>query len=288
MSTPSTAPIALIGATGQQGRHVVDGLLETGATVRAIVRNPDSPAARELAVRGVEIVPGDQENPGSLLDGLNDVAALWFMTTFDGPDGTEGETRRGINVADAATRARVPRVVFTSVGGAERRTGIPHFESKRRIEERLLGRVPTSVLRPVFFMENLLAQLAPDQNGEIVVRMPMPGDVPIQMVAVRDVGHAAAHWLTNPTAIHADAFELGIDELTLNEAATAIGKAQGVPARFEQIPLNYLPDEDLRAMFEWFASGDAYQADLIASRSLLPDATDMPTWLAQQSGNTAD
>ena len=53
--TSDRDPVAVLGATGQQGGRVVDALLEAGAPVRALVRNPGSDAARALAARGVAL-----------------------------------------------------------------------------------------------------------------------------------------------------------------------------------------------------------------------------------------
>jgi uncharacterized protein YbjT (DUF2867 family) len=287
MTSPQPLPIAIIGATGQQGGSVIDALREAGAPIRALVRNPDSPAAHALSDRGIDVVRADQENEQSLADGLTDVAALFFMTTFDGTDGTEGEVRRGLTVAHAAAKAKVPYVVYSSVGGAERGTGIPHFESKFEVEQRLAALVPTTIIRPTFFMENLTEQLSPNEDGEVVIRMPMPGDVPMQMVAVRDIGRAAARLLLEPGAIDGDAIEIAGDELTLDAVATRAGEALGVPTRFESIPLEYLgDDEDLKAMFRWFAEGSAYRADLDRSRSLVADSHDLGSWLRETAGRS--
>ncbi|GHH77341.1 NmrA/HSCARG family protein [Promicromonospora soli] len=280
MTSTQRPPIAVIGATGQQGRSVIDALHDTDVPVRALVRDPDSPAARALRAAGTDVVQADQEDGKSLADGLAGVAAVFYMTTFEGPEGPAGEVRRGHAVADAAARANVPHVVYSSVGGAERKTGIPHFESKFTVEERLHTLVPATILRPTFFMENLTAQLAPNEDGEIVIRMPMPGDVPVQMIAVRDIGRAAARLLLEPSAIDGDAIEVAGDELTLDLVAAQAGETFGVPARFETIPLEYLgDDEDLKAMFRWFAEGSAYQADLARSRSLVADVSDFRSWL---------
>jgi uncharacterized protein YbjT (DUF2867 family) len=275
-----TLPIAVIGATGQQGRSVIDALRDAGAPVRTLVRDPDSSAARALRAAGADVVQADQEDGTSLADGLAGVASLFYMTTFEGPEGPVGEVRRGHAVADAAARANVPHVVYSSVGGAERGTGISHFESKFDVEQRLDALVPATILRPTFFMENLAAQLTPDQDGEIVIRMPMPGDVPMQMIAVQDIGRAAARLLLEPSAIDGKAIEVAGDELTLDLVAARAGEALGVPARFETIPLEYLGgDEDLKAMFRWFAEGSSYQADLARSRSLVPEVRDLRSWL---------
>lgn len=281
MTTAQQLPVAVIGATGQQGRSVVDALLEQDIPVRAIVRNPASPPARALHEAGVDVVTADQEDRASLSESLANVASLFYMTTFDGSDGTEGEVRRGRTVAEAAAGAHVPHVVYSSVGGAERATGIPHFESKYRVEKELQALVPASILRPVFFMENLIPQLVPNEDGEIVVRLPMPGDVPVQMIAVRDIGRAAARLLLEPGAIEGESIEVAGDELTLDLVAVQAAETFGVPARFETIPLEYLgEDEDLKAMFRWFAKGSAYRADLNRSRALVADIRSLDSWLA--------
>ncbi|ONI77684.1 hypothetical protein BWI15_03480 [Kribbella sp. ALI-6-A] len=278
-------PIAVIGATGQQGSSVIEALLEQQRAVRALVRDPESAGARALTARGVEVVAADQEDGGSLQRGLIDVSALFFMTTFAGSDGTEGEVRRGLTVADAAARAGVPHVVYSSVGGAERATGIPHFESKYEVERRLSDVVPVKFVRPTFFMENLAPQLADAGSGELVLRLPVAGDVPLQMIAVRDVGAAAARLVIDPGAIDGDAVELGGDELTLTQVAERTAEILGRPTRYEELPLEVLgDDEDLRAMFRWFGTVPAYQADFGLTRRLVPEVRDFASWVTALSG----
>src|SRR5450631_2128012 len=140
--TPTTGSplIAVVGATGNQGSSVVDALLARGARVRAVVRDPDKLTARALADRGVELTVGDLTDPPSL-DSLFDGVDAAFAMTTPLPGGTEQEAATGIAIADAAARAGsrapargrpgVPHLVFSSVGGAERESGVPHFESKR-------------------------------------------------------------------------------------------------------------------------------------------------------------
>lgn len=285
MTTQATPePIAVIGATGQQGGAVIDALLSSGVPVRALVRDLHAPAAQRLASRGVQLAWADQEDEASLQQALDRVAALFFHTTFADADGAEGEVRRGITVAAAAARAGVPRVVYSSVGGAERHTGIPHFDSKYRVEERLRALLPTQVIRPTFFMENLVDQLHPDQTGTIVLRLPMPPDIPVQMIAVRDIGTAAAAVLRDPRAINADTVEIAGDERTMAEVAHQVATTFSVPARFEELPLDALgSDQDLKAMFRWFTTLPAYQADLTATRSLVPDLLNISEWLHRQN-----
>ena len=201
--------VAVVGATGQQGGATAGALLDAGARVRALVRDPAKPAARALAERGAELVPADLTDPASLRAALRGVDRLFAMTTFAGARGVAGEVEQGRALADAAAEVGVGHVVYSSVGGAERSTGVPHFESKRRVEEHLesLGR-PVTFLRPVFFMENLVGQGPTVEDGALVVRLPLPADVPVQMVAVRDIGAAAAAALLDPARVSGGALEL--------------------------------------------------------------------------------
>ena len=287
-------PVAVFGATGTQGGAVVDALLERGARIRALVRDPDSARAGALAARGVELAHADLANPATLPAALEGAAAFFFMTTPFTPEGTEGEVRQGRALADAAAQARVPHVVFNSVGGAERHTGIPHFESKRRVEERIqqLG-LDATVIRPVFFMENLSADnMAPQggpEDGALAVTMPLPDDVPLQMVAARDVGIVSAAALLGrlPDGVLTDgAVEIAGDERTGSQIAAAFAEHTGRPVTYRPLPLDVLDgNEDMQAMFRWFAQQPAYQGDLAATRRIDPDAWDLPAWL-RNSGRT--
>ena len=72
--------------------------------------------------------------------------------------GVEREEVQGKRLATLAREAGVKHFVYSSVGSAHKQTGIPHFENKWRVEStvRSLGFPSHVILRPVFFMENLL------------------------------------------------------------------------------------------------------------------------------------
>lgn len=278
-----TTPLfAVVGATGQQGGATARALLAAGERVRALTRAPGSDAARALADAGAEVVRADHTEPGSVRAAFAGATRVFAVTTpFE--RGVEAETQDGYVIADAARQAGVEHLVYSSVGGAERGTGIPHFESKRRVEEHLqtLG-LPFTVVRPVFFMENLRWTPPAREDGALVFRLPLPAGVPLQMIAVADVGAASAAALRDPGRVPGGAVELAGDERTGEQIAAAFGEAAGLPARYEPLPLEVLGEnEDLRAMYAWFARPPAYQADIAAVRRLVPDLQDLPTWLAR-------
>src|SRR5260370_29792381 len=120
--------VVVTGATGKQGGAVVRSLLERGHKVRAVTRNPNSSQAKSLANAGATLVAASLEDTAALTKALEGATSLFAMTTpFEG--GTQAETQQGISAANAAKAAGV-HLVFTSVGSANRQTGVPHFDSK--------------------------------------------------------------------------------------------------------------------------------------------------------------
>lgn len=276
---------AVVGATGQQGGATARALLRAGARVRALTRDPRAQAATVLADAGAEVVAADIADAHSLRAAFTGVDGVFAMTTFAGPTGPAGEVEHGRLIGDAAREVAVPHLVYSSVGGAERQTGIPHFESKRRVEEYLaaLG-FPLTVVRPTFFMENFTRGGPQDENGVLVLHLPLPPGVPVQMIGVRDVGVVAAAALLDPAAVPGGAVEIAGDERTGEQIAAAFGQQAGLPSRFEPLPLSALAgDPDLQAMFSWFTTLPAYQADFAATRALAPEVQDLPAWLTAQA-----
>lgn len=278
-------PVAVIGATGQQGRAVVSMLLDRGVKVRALVRDPAAGPAQLLGQAGAELIMADLDKPDTLVGALRGAAAAFAMTTFSGPGGTEGEVEHGRVLGNAVRDAGVERVVFSSVGGAERSTGIPHFESKRRIEEHLEAlSLHTTFIRPTFFMDNFASFSQPTMEaGTLVVRLPMPDGVPLQMVSVRDIGRAAVVALLDPDRVPGGTVEIAGDELTGEEIAAAFSGVRNIPARFEAMAVDVLPDDDQKKMFTWFANTPAYRADKKLTRELVPEVQDLRTWIKGQS-----
>lgn len=283
MSTQSSGTIAVFGGTGQQGGSVIDALLTRDAHVRALVRDPESDRAQALADRGVELARIRIGDATSLSTALKGADAFFFMTTPAGHSlaDIEGETQLGTALVDAAVTAAVPHVVFSSVGGAERDSGIPHFESKRRVEEYLQqSGLRATTVRPVAFMENF-SFLAPSvEQGQIVLRIPLPDGIPLQLVAVHDIGRISAALLLGTAEAPGGTIEIAGDELTGSQIAAAFGEHAGLPARYEALPLHVLDDNpDTRAMFRWFAETPAFQADIEAVKVIEPTVWDLPAWI---------
>jgi uncharacterized protein YbjT (DUF2867 family) len=96
-----------------------------------LTRNPGGPEAQKLAGQGVEVVRGDLEDPESVARAALGAYGIYSVQDFWAV-GAKREVQQGENVADAAKKARVGHLVYGSVGGAERKTKISHWESKWR------------------------------------------------------------------------------------------------------------------------------------------------------------
>src|SRR6266566_7884634 len=151
--------ILVTGATGRQGGAVVRHMLPKGWKLRALTRNSNSHAAQELARQGVEVVQGDLEDEASLDRASRGVYAIYSVQDF-WTVGAKREVQQGKNLADVAKKAGVQHFVYSSVGGAERNSGIGHWATKWEVEQyiRQLG-LPATMIRPAAFMENYYSEL---------------------------------------------------------------------------------------------------------------------------------
>ena len=282
--------IAVTGAAGQQGGAVARKLLAEGWKVRALTRDANKPAAKELAALGAEIVPGDMENRSELdaafkgAHGVFSVQNFWLPTV-----GFEGEIRQGKNVADAAKAAGVQQLVFSSVGAAHRGAGQKHFESKWIIEQYIhtLG-VPYTILRPSAFMENYNWSRAEILNGTYVGRGLRP-EKGVQNIAVEDIAVFAALAFANPKQYLGKTLELSGDELTESQIADTFAKVIGRPVKLAKPTpgSGRRSDEEMKAMFVFF-NGEAYDADIPALRKLHPGLLTFEQYLRKNGWENAE
>jgi uncharacterized protein YbjT (DUF2867 family) len=276
--TTGRGPILVVGATGRQGGAVARHLLLHGWKVRAMTRDNTKAMAKGLDGLGAEIVQADLEDPRSLVAALEGAYGVFgVVTPFE--KGVESEARQGNNLVDAAKVAGVKHFVYSSVGGAERNTGIPHFESKRSVEVHLMASgLPFTILRPVFLMENFLSpwNRAAINSGRLESTLG-PG-TPMQMLAADDVGGFAALAFSDPKNWMARALELAADQRTMPQVADAFTIALGRPVRYVRTGLETARNADVRAMLEWFEKG-GYRADIPYLRRIRPEMQTLEEWL---------
>jgi len=268
--------ILVVGATGHQGGAVVEALLRTDFSVRALVRNMGSDEAQALRKRGVEMVLADLDDYGSLIHSMDGTYGVFSMLNFMDA-GVQKEEERGKRVADAAKEAAVQHFIYSSVGGAERNTGIPHFESKWHVEQHIrMLELPFSVVRPTTFMTNLMESPANMRFG-MFSRMRGENMKPLQMIAVQDIGKWVAHMFLNHERFLGKAVEIAGDEVDFTKMMTAYQKVYGKTPMDLQPPPQPAPaapstfvSGDFEKMINWINTY-GYKADLEMNRREIPD-----------------
>ncbi|MBC7814413.1 MAG: NmrA/HSCARG family protein [Burkholderiales bacterium] len=276
--------ILVTGATGQQGGAAVQHLLASGWSVRALTRDASSDKSKALAAAGAEVVEGDMDDRAALDAAMRGVYGVFSVQNFWlAGVGFEGEVRQGKNVADAAQAAGVQHLVYTSVGGAERNTGIPHFESKWQIEQHIasLG-LPTTILRPVLFMDNFNWGRQPIVQYGVFSGFNLNADKQQQYIAVDDIGWFTAYAFDHPQQFIGQAIELAGDALTEPQAAEVIGGVVGREVQPGPAWSNGDESEEAKAeaqkMIKWF-NDEGYEADIPALRQIHPGLLTLEAWL---------
>ncbi|MBI5624047.1 MAG: NmrA/HSCARG family protein [Elusimicrobia bacterium] len=255
--------VLVTGATGKQGGTVARALLKAGFRVRALTRRPEK--AVDLSAAGAQVVQGDFEDRSSLAAALKDADGVFAMSTpFEA--GLQAEVSQGMTLVAAAQAARVPHLVFTSVASADRGTGIPHFETKARIEAYLKGMaVPYTILRPVWFMENFGTWLLPFiMQGDLPA--PVKPETCLQMVALKDIGRFAAAAFSDPKRFLGKEIDLAGDALTFPAVADILSQVMLRSVLFRRIPpeaAERAVGRDFALMYRWFDE-TGYDVDIQA------------------------
>ena len=245
--------VLITGATGKQGGATVRALAGKGFTLRAMTRHPESDAAKAVASEtGAEIVHGDLDDAASLKKALTGAWGV-FGVQNTREAGVEGEEEQGKRLASLAREAGVQHFVYTSVGSAHRKTGIPHFDNKARVEDsiRAAGFPSYVIFRPVFFMENLTSPGF--LNGDTIYAAMRP-DLKLQMISVDDIGKYVARGFTNADKLNRREIDLAGDEVTMPDVAMALSSGLGRNISFVQIPISEVRknNDDFATMLEWF------------------------------------
>lgn len=279
----SERTVLITGATGKQGGATARALAGKGFKLLAMTRNPGGDAAKAVASEAsAEIVEGDLNDAASIRNVLKGVWGVFAVqNTWEA--GVLGEEEQGKRLASLAREAGVQHFVYSSVGSAHRKTGIPHFDNKYRVEEaiRAAGFPSYVIFRPVFFMENLLSPWF--LNGDTLYAAMRP-NLTLQMISVPDIGTYVARGFTNADEFNRREIDLAADELTIPDAVMHLSRGLGREISFVQIPISEVRknSEDFATMLEWF-DRVGYDVDIPSlEREFGIEGTRFVEWAANQ------
>lgn len=216
--------ILVTGATGTVGQHVTELLVQRGAFVRALTRDPER--ARAKLPEGVEITAGDLMKPETLEDALQGVKAMFLIISSDEPNADLNTDPQVLALAEAAGVKRVVVLVGYEEGPVE--------------EALRASGMQWTLVKPAEFMANALADWRETIRTEGVVRE-FYGDALSARVHEGDIAAIAVEALLGDSH-HGRSYPLtGPEALTRREAVRAIATAIG-----KDIPFDELTEEEAR------------------------------------------
>jgi uncharacterized protein YbjT (DUF2867 family) len=245
--------ILVIGATGTVGSEVVRQLVATGERPRALVRDPAT--ARQQLGDQVEQVVGDLDRPETIAAALAGVDRVFLLTT---QSSRQPEWERA--VIGAAARAGVGQLVKLSVFRADEQSPLQvarqHGQAERVLAQSGLA---ATILRPVFFMQNLLAMV---HDGAIATAA---GDGRVAMVDARDIAAVAVATLTGGGHAGKTYTLTGPQALSFYQVASVLSRQTGRPLRHVRVP----PDKvrvalQGRGVAAWYADDMAKLHSMLA------------------------
>lgn len=196
----SKKSVVICGATGKQGKAVLTALRrDPSFDIRALVRNPESPSAQDLKNSGITLIKGDFADKTSLVRAFQGNWGVFIVTVPEpfNHAGCQKEIKQGKDAVDAAKEANVSFVVMSSVGSADKHTGVAHFDSKYQVEQHLKSSgLKYSIIRPVAFMDNIEMPEMELKQG-VYSNLTNPG-VKLDYIAVDDIGEFVALAFKNP------------------------------------------------------------------------------------------
>jgi len=262
--------ILVTGATGTVGRHVVDQLVQRGADVRALVRDP----AKANVPAGVAVVQGDLLDVDALRRAFSGVSTLFLLNAVV-PD----EFTQALIALNLAREAGVKRIVYLSVLHSDRYVNVSHFAGKFGVEQMIeqMG-FDATILRAAYFIDNDLT-IKDVVLGYGVYPMPI-GSKGLAMIDTRDIGEIAAIELSRRDRATGP---LPLERINLVGPDTLTGA--GVAAIWSEVlkrPIAYGGDDtagfeqNLRKfMPSWMAYDMRLMSERFLSEGMVPDAGDV-------------
>ncbi|MFF0470926.1 NAD(P)H-binding protein [Micromonospora zamorensis] len=232
--------ILITGANGTVSREVLRELAGE-QPVRALVRD----MSRTPRLDGVDYVVGDLDRPATLTPAFEGVTTLWLLTPL-GPTAPS----QSMNAVWAARQAGVRHIVRLSAIGAAHdaptRNGRLHALSDAELQE---SGIPWTILRPSFFMQNLLGSKAGEHLYGLF------GDARVGLIDARDIAAAGAAILAAPERHEGRIYTpTGPESITLHQVAEDIARTLGQPVRYVPQSPEEARDNLLRAgLDQWTA-----------------------------------
>ncbi len=288
--------IAVLGATGQQGKGVVEALKKNGSLkVRAITRNPD-----KYNGNADEVVLGDLTRPDSLVNAFKGAYGVFVVTNFwESAD----EINQGKAAIEAAKVANVTHFIWSTLPNVEEiskgKFEVPHFTGKSMVDEavKAAGFTYYTFVQPPFYFQNLGGQLGPQkqQDGSLGWALPLdPSKKVIHMADINDLGKVVTGAFLNPEKVGKGSYlSLAEGFYSFNDILTAF-KANGKEYSFTYIPAEVFSKfpfpgaDELTQMFSYFEENtymgpNADERIKLAKEIATEEFTSLDKWIKEKT-----
>jgi len=304
--------IAVVGATGAQGGGLARAILSDPGgefAVRALTRDPTTPAARELAGLGAEVVRADVDDPASLRSAFRGAHGAFCVTFFWAHLSPERELTEARAMAEAARETGVRHAIWSTLEDTRKwvplsdprmptlqgKYKVPHLDAKGEADAFFAAAgVPTTYLLTSFYWDNFIhfgmgPKRGPD--GQLALTLPM-GNAKLPGIAAEDIGRCAYGVFRKGADLVGKRVGIAGEHLTGAEMAAVMSRALAQPVRYQDVSpdvyrgFGFPGADDLGNMFQFKRD---FERDYCAARnpevarSLNPSLQTFEAWLARNA-----
>jgi uncharacterized protein YbjT (DUF2867 family) len=313
---PDKKIITIFGATGAQGGGLARAIAadrNSGFTVRAVTRNPQSEKAQALAALGIDVVAADSDKPDTLPPVLDGAYGAYCVTNFWEILDADREGAQAAAMARATRQAGLQHVIWSTLEDTRKwiplddnrlptlygKYKCPHFDSKGAVDDTFRSEgAPTTFMRVAFYWDNFIGfGMGPraGDDGTLVLALPL-GGAKLPGIGTEDIGRCAYGIFREGTGNVGTYIGIAGESLSGPDMAAKMGRAIGRTVNFFDMPfdtyraLGFPGAQDLGNMFEFQQiMGEEFQRnrDPQRSRELNPALQDFDAWLAANSQKIA-
>jgi len=233
--------VLVFGATGQQGFATVSQLIDSQYNVRAFTRDSNSEKSKELKSLGAEIFQGNLDNESDLRNAIQDIDGVFLVLPPEWNPTSASDEKEWLTaklIIDIAMQNNLKHLVYSSVMGSELQESFrPLF--KYTIEQYLQNSgLAFTILKPAVFYENFYM---PQYGlGEGRIYNPLPADMKLPFISVKDIGVFARLALEKPDVYAGKVLNITGELLTAGELAEIFTEKLGVEITPIEVPLEIL------------------------------------------------
>lgn len=235
----------VVGASGVLGSRIVERLLKNNVPVRAVTRNPEK--LEKLKSRGVDVIHGDLLDASWMDGAFKDVQYLFLATHGLVPPSRKNnivtvDDAGNRRIIDAAKRAGVGQIIFTSALLAKPDSPVTFGRIKYKIEEYIKNNgLKYTIVRPPAFIET---------HGLILIGEPLrksgkvqflgTGSRPINWISAEDVADYMVESADDPDRTHTVKSIAGPEVLSRIQMLEIFERTLNKKAKRSHLPLSVL------------------------------------------------